>query len=202
MLPIQFTACCTQPPKPWWGCWRDVNFWPPRKSGSHVSSMCRVVGHLLEHLCFGEDIYIVPFELSVPWRVRLVGKNNRNVTKLLDTSRKKGAAIAPAMVTEICLQDWARDFSTPAAPAPACDLVDPPSYWMLGKGASTCSDRRVRKHVSRGISCGKKGCICHEQLVPLANLICPVRHSEASVYELCFMASFGDHRDVVAQYGR
>eukprot|EP00439_Symbiodinium_sp_Y106_P043444 s188_g5.t1 len=27
------------------------------------------------------------------------------------------------------LSDWARDFSTPAAPAPACDLVDPPSYW-------------------------------------------------------------------------
>ena len=99
MLPIQFTACYTQPPKPWWGCWRDVSFWPPCKSGSHVSSMCRVVGHLLEHLCFGEDIYIVPFELSVPWRVSLVGKNNRNVTKLLDTSRKKGAAIAPTMVT-------------------------------------------------------------------------------------------------------
>ncbi|CAE7768984.1 unnamed protein product [Symbiodinium sp. KB8] len=27
------------------------------------------------------------------------------------------------------LADWARDFSTPAMPAPACDSVDPPSYW-------------------------------------------------------------------------
>ncbi|CAE7320017.1 unnamed protein product [Symbiodinium natans] len=30
------------------------------------------------------------------------------------------------------LSDWARDFSTPTAPAPACDAVGSPSYWMLG----------------------------------------------------------------------